>query len=769
MVLVPVARLRLTSKRASVCEWIVAFALSASAGLGLSANPALAQEPTTELPPVVVEAPKAKVPKKAAKAKAKQAPQAKAVSAPAAPTQTQSNSSDGESAFGPVKGIVATRSATGTKTDTPLIETPQSVSVITADRMTQQGVTSISDAVGYTAGVRPSLYGVDTRFDWLSIRGFDTYIPGFFVDGMLARNNNTYAVWKVEPYGTERIEILKGPPSVLYGQSNAGGLVNVVSKRPLDEPLNETEVRIGNHGRAEGLFDFSGPATKDGKVLYRLTGVVLDTDTQVDFTEQERVFIAPALTWRPTTSTSLTVLGQYLKEDSVPPIGFLPADGTLRPNAGRTIPRSFFSGEPGYDNFEYEQWAVGYLLEHRFDRVWQVRQNLRYRESSVDYQTVYGTGLVFNGTDPTTELTRNAFSSDEHISAFTMDNQVQADFVAAGIKHTVLAGLDYQNNKFYQLGAFSAVNSIDIYHPVYGNAGIPDNLSVYADADTTLKQTGAYLQEQARFADGWVVTLGGRYDWAEIDTANYFDPSASAAKKDEAFTWKAGILYHAANGLAPYVSYSESFIPVAGTDVDTHQPFEPETGQQYEVGIKYEMPGIRSLFTLAAFDIKRQNNLTYDGGFNLRQTGEIHSRGIEFEATAELAKGLDLIGAYTWLPTFEITKSIDPLEVGQREPITPEHMASLWLHYRLQDGPLAGFGLGGGVRYIGETFGDITNSASMTVPDFTLFDGVVDYETGDWRLAVNMSNIADEETFTCWDTCYYGVGRTTIASVRRRW
>jgi iron complex outermembrane receptor protein len=739
---------------------MLALALSVS-----SISTALAQEAKTELPPVVVEAPKAKpAPKKAAtkKPKTKQAQPVQAAAPP--PTQQTGASSNAETATGPVKGIVATRSATGTKTDTPLIETPQSVSVITADRMQQQAVTSLTDALGYTAGVRAGVYGVDTRFDWLTIRGFDNYLPGILVDGMLMRNNNTWALWKVEPYGAERIEVLKGPPSVLYGQSSAGGTVNVVSKRPFDTPLNETEIRVGNHGRVEGLFDFSGPATQDGKVLYRLTGVVLDTDTQVDFTEQQRVFIAPALTWRPSTSTSLTLLGQYLKEDDIPNIGFLPAVGTLLPNPpyGK-VARSFFTGEPDYDKFEQEQWAVGYLFEHRFDQVWQMRQNLRYREVNVDYKTVYGTGA--DAADSSI-LTRSAFTSDEKVAAFTTDNQLQADFVSGGVKHTLLAGLDYQHNKFGQRSGAGAAKSISMYSPVYG-AAVTDP-PLYLDADTTLKQTGVYVQEQARFGGGWVVTLGGRHDWAETETDDHLF-GGTTTKKDEAFTWKGGILYHAANGLAPYYSYSESFFPLAGFDGVTGAPFEPETGQQHEVGIKYEMPGIRSLFTLAAFDITRQNYVTTDNSFVSRQIGEIRSRGVEFEATAELAKGLDLIGAYTWLPTFEIIKSFEPTEVGKREATVPEHMASLWLHYRLQDGPLAGFGFGGGVRYIGETFGDSINSELMTVPDFTLFDGVVDYETGDWRFAINMSNIADEETLTCWDTCYYGAGRTTIASIRRRW
>lgn len=740
--------------------------LSVSALAGMLSNPVAAQESTTELPPVVVEAPKAKSAKKAAKAKVKKAPAASAAAAaPTAPTTQQASTSSKETATGPVKGIVATRSATGTKTDTPLIETPQSVSVITADRIKQQGATTLSDALGYTAGVQGNAYGVDTRFDWLKIRGFDAYLPGFFVDGMLARNNNTWAVWKVEPYGQERIEVLKGPPSVLYGQANVGGMVNVISKRPLDEPLNEVEVRFGSHDRLETAFDFSGLASQDGTLLYRLTGVVLDTDTQVDFTDQQRVYIAPALTWRPDRNTSLTLLGQYLKEDDVPNIGFLPAQGTLLPNApyGR-IPRSFFTGEPGYDKFEVDQWSIGYLFEHRFDSVWQVRQNLRYRENDVDYKTVYGVGSSGG-----TTLNRWAFTSLESAKAFTVDNQLQADFVAGGIKHTLLAGLDYQNNRFGQRSGSGAAPSIDIYNPVYGAAAITDP-PLYFDAETTLRQTGLYIQEQAKL-DHWVVTLGARYDFAETEV-DHRQFASDAEREYEAFTWKGAILYHAPNGLAPYYSYSESFFPSTTVDWDTGAPFDPETGQQHEIGIKYEIPGIRSLFTLAAFDITRQNYITNDlGTFKPRQAGEIRSRGVEFEGSAELAPGIDLVAAYTWLPTFEITKSSNTDEVGKREATVPEHTASLWLHYKLQDGALAGFGFGGGVRYIGETFGDTANSARMRVPDFTMFDAAVDYEIDDsWRFAVNMRNLTDEITFTCDDgTCYYGEGRTTIASIRRRW
>ena len=673
-----------------------------------------------------------------------------------------------ERATGPVDGIVATRSATGTKTDTPIVETPASNSVITAKRIEEQRATSVSEALSYTAGVRGNVYGVDVRFDWLQIRGFDAYLPGFFIDGMLARNNNTWAVWKVEPYGAERIEVLKGPPSVLYGQANVGGMVNVVSKRPLEEQLNEVGIRIGNNKRVEGVFDFSGPASKDGTLLYRLTGVGLNTDSQVDFGEQKRVFIAPALTWRPNADTSITLLGQYLRERDVADLQFLPAEGTLFSNTvnGGKIRRSFFAGEPGYDKFHLDQWSVGYLLEHRFDDVWQMRQSVRYREMSVDYKTVYGTGLDL--TDPTRRtLTRGVFTTDEKVRAFTTDNQLQADFVTGAVKHTVLAGVDYQNNVFNQRASNGGVvASIDMFNPVYG-ASVTE-AAPYADATTTLSQAGIYLQEQAKIADRWTVVLGGRQDWAKNHTADRL-AGATIDKKDQAFTWKAALLYQAPIGITPYFTYSESFFPTGTINPDTRTPFDPETGQQYEFGIKAQPFGPKSLFTIAAFDIKRQNYVTFNKDFVARATGEIRSRGLEFEATAELAQGLNLIAAYTWLPVFEITRSNNPLEVGQREPTVPEHMASLWLHYRLGSGPLTGFGFGGGVRHIGATFGDIANSAEMKVPGYTLLDAVIDYEKEGWRFALNVRNITDETTLTCFDTCYYGAGRSIIASASRRW
>lgn len=742
--------------RSSLTIAVIAVAVSGAKGQQASSTDQ-EQPQATPLPAVTVEAQQAPTKKKSvAKAKPKQAKAVPGTAAPSTPQNSNSTSGKAETATGPVKGIVATRSATGTKTDTPLIETPQSVSVVTADRVSQQAATSLNQALAYTAGVMPAIWGLDTRFDWLSIRGFDAYQPGYFVDGLLARNNNTWAVAKIEPYAAERIEVLKGPPSVLYGQGNVGGMINVISKRPLDEPFNEVQVRIGNHDRLETDFDFSGPATSDGKVLYRLTGVLVDTNTQMDFVDEKEMYIAPAFTWKPEAGTTLTVLGQYRKDDTIPsPATYLPTPySKVRPD--------LFVGEPDHDKFERDQWAVGYLLEHRLDSVWKVRQNLRYTSIDVDYKTVYGVGSSDGGLT----LNRVSFWSDETADLFTVDNQAEAKFVTGNIKHTLLAGIDYQRNSYDAVYGGGSAPSLNLSNPVYGTP-FTDG-AAYFNGQTTLSQTGIYLQEQAKIAERLIVTLGGRYDVATTDFNDRTSADADVEKTDKAFTWRGAVLYHDVSGLSPYYSYSESFFPQSTVDPDTGALFDPETGQQHEVGVKYELPGIRSLFTLAGFDIKRQNYITYDPGDNYaaKATGEIHSRGIELEGAVDPLPGLEMLATYTWIPTFDVTKSSDSAEIGERAPMVPEHTASFWMHYQLQDGAFKGLGFGSGVRYIGENPGYL---GSVTAPAVTLFDAAIDYEINNWRFAVNATNLTDEYVISCYSSCYLGETRKVIASIRHRW
>jgi iron complex outermembrane receptor protein len=703
------------------------------------------------------------------------------VAAPAA-TPAPPASAPSETAWGPVQGYVATRSATGTKTDTPLIETPQSISVITSDQMQAQGVQNLAQALRYTPGVTGELFGIDQRGYGLQIRGFrDDSDSIFYKDGLSLKGTAFTTFLPLDPYGAERIEVVRGPASVLYGQGEPSGIINYVTKRPLDKPFREVEFGAGNFNHYDGKFDFSGPVNQEKTLLYRLTGLVRDSDTQVDFVGQKRVFIAPALTWKPDADTTLTILSHYQRDKNGWAIQFLPAQGTALFNPNGHIPSNRFIGEPSFDSYEPTQYSIGYLFEHRANDVWTLRQNARYAGlDNPNQPIVYGAGFTKDPQNQPIDLrTLNRFGDfgRSKLDTFTIDNQAQAKFATGPLAHTLLLGLDHQRYKITDFGMSLDALPIDVFNPVYGQPIVPG--APYQDTDQRQAQTGLYLQDQIKFG-GWVLSLGGRQDWAGTHTV---DPvlATNSTQNDKAFTYRAGLLYHFDNGVAPYVSYATSFLPVLSTDF-FGQPFLPQTGKQYEVGVKYQPPGWRAFVTVAAFDLTRQNVLTTDPDpthqFSQVQTGEIRSRGLEVEAVASLSSELNLRAAYTYLDT-KITADNDG-NVGKTPYGVPRHSFAFWADYTIRGGTFNGLGFGAGVRYIGETFGTDANTYTIgdntypfILPSVTLADAAIHYDWGQFRFAVNAKNIFDREyVASCFNFdfgCVYGERRRVIGSVRYRW
>lgn len=676
----------------------------------------------------------------------------------------QGQRGDAENAWGPVSGYTATRSASATKTDTPIIETPQSISIVTRELMEAQAPSNLGAALRYAPGVSAEAFGLDTREGGLRIRGFDASSSGFFRDGLTVKSSN-FANFPLDPYAAERIEVLRGPSSVMYGQSNPGGLVNFVSKMPTAQPLHEVQLGLGSFDRHEGRFDISEKVDEQGKLAYRLTGLARESGTQVDYVDHDRVFIAPALTWQPNDNTSLTILANYQKDNAGWGIQFLPAAGTVLPNPNGRIPSSRFTGEPGLDYYDLTQYAVGYMFEHSLNDVWTLRQNARYSYLQNSQLGVFGGGFQAD----LRTLDRYGSFGDSELDGFALDNQAQAKFATGAITHTLLLGIDYQRTVFKDRSIDYAAGSIDVFNPTYGQA--LGAVTGGSDSINTQKQIGVYAQDQLKLDDRWVLVLGGRRDSVEAELEDRFNGS-SAQKDSHDFTGRAGLLYLADNGLAPYVSYSESFNPVADINPATGQPLEPETGRQYELGLKYQTKGRESFVGAAVFDIRRQNYVTYDPvDFDPHQTGEIHARGLELEAVAKLTPEIRLVGSYSWLKDFEITKSSYPDEVGKRDEAVPEHMASLWLDYRFQQGALTGLGFGAGLRYTGRSYGDDINS--FTVPAFTLVDGAVYYDWQAFRFALNASNLFDKEHIAACQTsfshCYYGEGRKILGTATYRW
>jgi iron complex outermembrane receptor protein len=662
----------------------------------------------------------------------------------------------------PAEGYVAPESATGTKTDTPLVEIPQSISVTTRERMDDQKVQTVDDALRYAAGVVSQYFGFDHRIDAVKIRGFELRTQGgYFLDGMRLPAMN-FNVWHTEPYSLERVEVLRGPASVLYGQGRPGGLINQVSKRPPSVPLREVELTAGTFTRKQIAADLGGPLDSEGTLTYRLTALGRDSNTQVDFVKDDRAFFAPALTWRPSADTTLTLLATVQDDRLGSSFAFLPGQGTLLPNANGKIPRNRFTGEPNFEQVDFAQQSLGYLIEHRLSDVWTLRQNLRYGRMESDWKIVFPLGLAAD----LRTFNRASFTVDGTLDAFNVDNQAQAKFTTGRFSHTLLFGVDYLRHKSDDRLGFGAAPSLDAFDPVYGQPVA--NPPLFQDSLQTQTQAGLYVHDQIKL-DRWVLSLGGRQDRAKLVTRNRL-AGTDARQADNAFTYRAGLVYLSELGIAPYVSYSESFEPTAGTDFSGN-PFEPTRGKQYEAGVKYQSKGSSSFITLSAFELTQENVLTPDSAnaFFSVQTGEAQSRGLELEGVADLTKSLKLFGSYTYTDT-EITKSTD-VNLGKRIPVVPKHMASLWADYRLRGGAWAGLSLGAGVRYVGSSPADAANTISN--PSYALLDAAVRYHFDrHWRLAVNASNLLDKEYALCTDpvaTCNYGQARTVLATLRYQW
>lgn len=765
----------------------------ASVAFGLSAvclTPASAQtaNESTPLPPVTVEASKPKKQKK--QAAAKKAPPKAAQQSPVPQEPPSASSQSGyQNATGPANGYVATDSASATKTGTPLIETPQTVNVVTSDQMEAQGIRTVSEALRYVPGVYAE-YRPTTRYDSMFIRGFGgggnnaNYVS--FWDGLRIPKGISYGIPTIDPYFLDRVEIVKGPSSVLYGQVSPGGFVNLVSKKPTDLSFGEVETVVGSNNHFQTNFDFGGSIDKSGTVSYRLTGLYREAESDIDYAESERVAIAPEFTFRG-TDTTLTVQAYYQYEPDGGYYNGLPALGTLIPYVGGKIPSSFNPGEPSFDAFEREQFSAAYFLEHRFDDAFTVRQSLRYTHLDSLFQAV---SPVSYSPANSSILTRRATRSDESFDAITVDNQVEAKVSTGPVRHTVLAGLDYYyrdaDRQLANAVALNASYNINFNNPVYW-LDIP-NLA-QTPTTQTVSQTGVYLQDQMKFAN-FVFVLGGRYDWSDVETqegANWSDV------EDEAFSWRTALLYEFGNGLAPYASYSTSFEPTTSLGLGG-TPLDPVEGEQYEFGIKYQPKGTNSLFTLSWFDITQTNvlaNLASPNQAYFSQIGEVSSKGLEAEARIEVVPNFNVIAAYAYTDA-KVTKDSNAALVGNTPAAVPEHMASLWADYRFTGGPFAGLGLGAGVRYIGETYANNLNEfvsggvsvIPAKVDSFTLADAAVRYDLSylnvpefrGWEAAVNVSNLFDKEyiagclgTMAANTQCWYGDGRTVLGSLKYKW
>ena len=635
-----------------------------------------------------------------------------------------------EDAQGPVNGLVARRSGTGTKTDTALIEVPQSISVIGREELEMRGAQSVMEALRYVPGVTVDSYGVETRgTEWALMRGFDANATSTLVDGQrLARSQ--WINFQTETYGLERIEVLRGPASVTYGQVEAGGTIHRVSKRPDANAPSEVLVQTGSHGRKQIAADLGGALDANGTLRYRLVALALDTENQMKFDNgdrgsNERLYIAPSLTWKPSAATTLTLMAEQ-QHNVVKGFSLYVTTPSRR--------EGILTGDPDYLRYEQNQTLLGYQFEHHVNDTWTIRQNLRYAESGVNNHFIFKYDITGN------TVPRDARYADDNLNQIALDTNVQARFGQGLVAHTVLLGMDLSKvgtNYKEWWSTPGSTPSLDLDNPVHGvPMPTPSVLSAIRSRETDSRQLGLYAQDQIKIDQRWLVTLGGRHDEVRTDTLNR---GLLDRRSDKAFSGRAGLTYLASNGLAPYLSYAESFVPQS-LKTSAGEPFKPSRGKQWEVGAKYQPADGRSLVTVALFDLTKTNVMSYDAGGALFQSGEIHSRGLELEAKARLAPNLDLHAAYSYTDV-KVTRGVD-LDLGKVPMQVPRQLASIGIDHAL-GGALQGLSLGAGVRYVGSRYDDLENTQST--PAFTLVDAAIRYDQGPWRLALNVANLFDKD------------------------
>ncbi|TWT01736.1 TonB-dependent siderophore receptor [Reyranella sp. CPCC 100927] len=683
-----------------------------------------------------------------------------ATTAVISPVWAQQAPADGTTVLEPLT-IGADRATTATKTDTKLTETPQSISVVPSRQIVEQGATELQDALRYSAGVRAEAYGFDTRQNNIESRGFAVVEYQDGLNRMLA--SGAYPLMpRPDPYTLERIELLRGPSSVLYGAGTTGGVVNMVSKRPRLDFGGEVGVQYGTYDRKQLQFDVTGALNAERTIAGRLVGVVRDAGMQTDHLPNDRYLFAPSLMWRPDERTSVTFLGLFQKDNSASSQQFLPVAATLKAPGGRRLSDRRFLGEPTGDTLKTQQTAGTLLVEHRFNDWLKVNSSTRFVKGKVHFVEIFP-DVYSNPTNPFhpdgRTLDRLTYEVRQRNQAFTTDNNLQFDFTTGVLTHKVLVGVDYLNFRLKGAKASGSTTPIDAYSPVYGNFDLPPLVR-----DPKLRQTqiGVYVQDQIRYSNWASLVLGIRRDHAEARVGD-------THTVDNAVSVRAGLIIDVGYGLSPYISYSESFQPVSGLDL-YGQVFKPQRGRQYEAGIKWQ-PEPGTLVTLSAFHIRETNRLTNDpeNVLNTVQTGEVRSRGVELEASWAVTPELNLIGAYTFTDA-KITKSGDSSEIGEGLDSVPKHMASIWgvRTFKLSDDWAVRVGLG--VRYVGATQSSV-GPGKLNTPGYALVDGLVAVDWQNWSLAVNAANLLDKRHYTACRTfgdCFMGNRRTAIATLTRR-
>lgn len=661
--------------------------------------------------------------------------------------------------------VSGSRASTATKTDTPLTETPQAISVIDAEQIRERGAIGLQEALRYSAGLRTEPNGADFRFDYVTSRG--GFEAAQYLDGL--RRAEGYYAGRIEPYTLERLEVLRGPSSVLYGQGSAGGIVNAMSKRPREVAAGEVGLQLGSYRRRQFQLDLTGPLDEDRGLSGRIVALVRDARTQTDFSRDDRVVLMPSLRWQPSADTDLVATLLYQRDRAASTASFLPVGATLQAAPGRELRWGAYLGEPSHNYDDTNQTSATAQLTHRFSEALSLTSALRLTRAKTwkgDIEADIWNGLENPFLDADRRvLPRYRYDFNSRVAALSTDHSLRWNFETGPLRHEALAGLDYSRVRLLSETAYGTADPIDIYAPVYGNVAAAE---LAADPRLVDAQLGLYLQDQIRIRDALTVVAGVRRDRARTSAEG--DPG----QVDYATSWRFGAIGEVLAGLSPYVNYAESFQPTVGLDFYGNA-YVPQRGRQIEAGLKWAATP-RTLVTLAAYRIKGTNRLTNDptNGENMIQQGEVKSRGIELEAQHRSRGGFEVSASWSRVDA-KISRSNEPLEIGLPIAAVPRHEGTLWAQQRVALDHGIGLTAGLGARYVGRSReASVVDGAviSLDTPSFTLFDAVIALERGPWSFALNGTNLADRKYYgSCSPNtaCGQGYRRNVVGTLSYRY
>ncbi|MES2666502.1 MAG: TonB-dependent siderophore receptor [Pseudomonadota bacterium] len=659
-------------------------------------------------------------------------------------------------------GYAAATTATGVKAGVPVTEVPMSVGLVTAAELADRDPVQIEDALAYVPGVVASPWGVDDRYDQFVVRGFDLGTSGIFRDGLVNKSLN-FTGFKVDPYMVQRIDVLKGPASVLYGSNDAAGLVNIITKRPVPDAFTEARLSYGSYNTRELGLD-TGGSNADGTLYWRFTGLTREGANDMENSQDDRDLAALGVTWAPTDATSVTLLAHW-QRDNLTANSFFPVAGQDYAASLGVLPDSFTNAQHPWNKFQTEQASIGWQAEHDFSENLTLRQNFRYSRQTTDYNHLYFNGLILPDYTPSADsMNFAAFTVDETARTAALDTNLEYRSALGGAESILTFGIDLSRREVSGTMGWDNSYQVQIANPTYGFAVLDPG--IYQDQTSTVTEKGIYVQEHLRFANGMTLTAGLRRSAVKNVTEDHLS-GTSASQKDTATTGMIGATWDLGNGFVPYASYAESFTVNIGSTFGGQQ-FVPTTGNQLEVGLRYTPEGSRMQFSAALFDITKTNVLTSDAanpGFSV-QTGEVRHRGLELEARGQVTGQLSVVAGYTYLDA-RITRSNNG-DVGNTTPLAPQHQASVWAMYDVA-GKAEGLSLGGGLRYVGKSWGDTSNSRS--VDSYLLADMTAQYDWDQVSATFGVTNLFDKTyAATCAGSsgCILGEGREMTLTLSKK-